>query len=287
MPQVTIDGTVYEVRLFTTSYSSFVQIQEPTTRAWHKLRVYAITRDEADAVYVMPIKSYLNSYNGSPGFMGALPNLVGGVSESAKNPIFKTLRDELTQETHGQYTVGAGLNFLSVLFTGRDCYAFYVSDVRQTTTRLTGSALTTSMREMTGEHLRFSAQALMNEINGIHLNDNPSLTDIKSAILRLYRRGGLTATIRSAVISSGVSALTYDGQLVDNQNEFMNRSHTIDALARFLHGQIAGPMLTHATTVRAEEARVRREAAKKAKQLKLLALLVIVILIGILFAFVM
>lgn len=248
MPTIKIDGVTYTTR---SDDLNRTQIQHPTTKKWHLLKVYAITRDQDDDVYVMPVKAYLNPYKTGqvPSFLGALPNVMGG-NVDYSDTATKTLVKELEQETHGQYAPGAkdSLIFLNILFIPVYCYAFYSCDVVKTGTSIPPT--TKAMQEMTGEHLRFSAQALMDEINRVRLTDQPTKTEIKTAILRLYGSTTLPQTLRSYCINTlSIDAQDYDNQLIANTNTFENNAHTMEALAEFLQSKITPLMIDNKRVV--------------------------------------
>ncbi|WP_437727568.1 hypothetical protein [Sorangium sp. So ce861] len=255
---IKIDGVEYETRIG--AYRRR-EIQHPGTKAWHVLKVCAITRDQDDDVFVMPIKSFVGAY-GNQSFLGGLPALVGGNVDEGKT-LRSTLVDEIKQETHGQYEPGTERTFVDIVFVpGGACYVFYSCDVRKTEKTL---FVTKAMKEMTGQHLRFSAKDLMDEINRVRLTAHPTVTDVKQAILRIYDSTDLPDLVRKAALASNVSENTYDLQITNNRIDFLNNSHALDAMAEYLRGRIDAAMSMH---------------AKEKLQTRLLILLLIVVLLG-------
>ncbi|WP_342381806.1 hypothetical protein NVS55_19610 [Myxococcus stipitatus] len=296
MPVIEVDGRKYEVK-----QRSFkdkrVLIKNPDSGRWHLLKAYAIVRDED--VYVMPIKNFLNAEKDRdadmrlPSFLGALPNLPGGNAEfplpESKGLIEETLERELDEETHGKYSDMQKLTYLQLLWLvdpkdiRHECYAFYACDVRKSGTST--KALTSSEREMTGEHFVFSAKALLDVVDEMELklSGRPGKDEVKEAILSLYNKSKFPSMVKSLYGPKSVmDEETYSKKVRENEGVFLDGAHTIDALAGVLSGQLSAMMKS-----RTEEKEKKRQLALKETrrherrmQLMMILSVVMVIIVG-------
>jgi hypothetical protein len=248
--EILIDGIEYDVKF---DYYNRALIKNNEDGEWYLLKVHAIAVASRNT-YLMPVKSFFRYDGKAPNFLAVMPNAIGGNVESnhfemSSIPLINALEQELKEEMHGQCE-SKSYSFLSIFFQedkGRKkrspkgiCYVFFSADVTYAGKRV-ALDLSEEMKEMTGDVLMFSNQDILREIRLMNLGENLSTKRIKEAILSIHKSKSYMLSIKSKVeeaIEIGSLKLDYQNELEKSEGDFLEQSHTIEAVAEFVQSRV-------------------------------------------------